>query len=111
MSATPCEELCDEGQVACAKWETDPLKTELLDCVAILEAAGWASAAYDDVQLPNKKTLNTKCAAARTYYLHTGGGQKDRLWCLRCLAKLSRKELLARVAQQDQQEQEHEMRQ
>ena len=70
MSATPCEELCDQGQGA--KLETDPLM-DVFDCVIILEAAGWASAADGDVPLPTQKTLITKGFAAQTLFAQEWG--------------------------------------
>ena len=67
------------------------MKADVIDCVDIREAAGWASAAYDDVPPRTKKTLNKKGVAAQTYYMHKGVDQKDGLWRLRCLEKLSKK--------------------
>ena len=47
----------------------------MLDCVVILEAAGWASAADDNIPLPTKKTLNMTDVAARTHNLHECGSE------------------------------------
>ena len=75
MSATPFDELRDQGQVACAKLETDILKRILLDCVAILEAAGWASAA-DDIPLPTKKIQTLRASQLRHIICARGGTRR-----------------------------------